>query len=106
MLRPREPYPGEVGDAVFDALSEEEWHYVDRQFTFGGYTLLGVVVLGISIWQAVNDPQWFWQEWYRPIGAIAALLVAFSAATLYVNTALEMKRIRKKLKKLRPEVYL
>jgi hypothetical protein len=85
-----------ITDAVWDALSEEEWHHIGRGSTFSAYLFCALIVLAVTVWQWTSNSAAV--QWYTPV----SVLVAIGCAVLWINSKIEQRRLRKRLKKVRP----
>ena len=90
-----------VTDAVWDALSDEEWHHIGRGFTFSAYLFWTLIMLAAIVWQWTSNTGSV--QWYTPVAALGLLLAAFGCAVLWINSRVEQGRLKKRLKKLRPD---
>jgi apolipoprotein N-acyltransferase len=90
-----------VTEAVWDALSEEEWHHIGRGSMFSAYFFCALVVLAVTVWQWTSNSGAV--QWYTPVSVLLLLLAALGCAALWINSKVEQARLRKRLRKVRPD---
>jgi hypothetical protein len=92
-----------TADAVFEVLDQEDWHFVALGTNALYVAVCAVVFLMYLGWKLTSDPGAFWSDWSQPTELLIATLLLFGALLVIVLAKVERRRLRSKLKKLKPE---